>query len=53
MHGDWKRNAGAVTSIGRQRVYVQWRAPPMVKTNARVGYFDIGGTRLYFFPTDY
>ena len=38
-----------MTSIGRQRVYVQWGAPPMIKTNARVGYFDVGGTRLYFF----
>ena len=27
VHGDWKRNAGAGTSVGRRRVNVGWGAP--------------------------
>ena len=49
-HGDWKRNAGAGTSVGRRRVGVGFGAPPFIDTNARVGFLSIDGTRLYFFP---
>jgi hypothetical protein len=49
-HGDWKRNAGAGTSVGRRRVYVRWGAPPIVRTNAHIGCLDFGETQLYFFP---
>jgi hypothetical protein len=50
VHGDWKRNAGAGTSVGRRPVGVGWGAPPIVKTNARIGFLEVGQTRLYFFP---
>ena len=50
VHGDWKRNAGAGTSVGRRRVGVGFGAPPFIQTNARVGFLSIDGTRLYFFP---
>ena len=50
VHGDWKRNAGAGTSVGRRRVGVGFGAPPFIETNARVGFLSIDGTRLYFFP---
>jgi len=49
-HGDWKRNAGAGTSVGRRRINVAWGAPSIIETNARVGFLSIDGTRLYFFP---
>lgn len=49
-HGDWKRNAGAGTSIGRRRVGAGFGAPPFIRTNARVGFLSIDRTRLYFFP---
>jgi hypothetical protein len=49
-HGDWKRNAGAGTSVGRRRVGVGFGVPPFIETNARVGFLSIDGTRLYFFP---
>jgi signal transduction histidine kinase len=31
-------------------VRIGWSPPPRVETNARVGYFDLDGRRLYFFP---
>ncbi len=49
-HGDWKRHAGAGTSVGRRLVGVGFGAPPFIQTNARVGFLSIDGTRLYFFP---
>ena len=49
-HGDWKRNAGAGTSVGRRRVQIGWGAPSIIQTNARVGFLDIEGVRLYLFP---
>ena len=49
-HGDWKRNAGAGTSVSRRRVHVGWGAPPFFETNARIGFVNIDGIRLYFFP---
>jgi hypothetical protein len=50
VHGDWKRNAGAGTSVGRRQVRVGWGPPSVVRTNARVGFLDVEGTKLYFFP---
>ena len=50
VHGDWKRNAGAGTSVGRRRVHIGSGAPDFIQTNARVGFLDADGTRLYFFP---
>jgi hypothetical protein len=49
-HGDWKRNAGAGVSVGRRPVRVGWGAPSLMKTNVRVGFLDVDGNRLYFFP---
>ncbi len=49
-HGDWKRNAGAGTSVGRRRAHVGWGAPSIIQTNARVGFLKVEGVRLYFFP---
>jgi len=50
VHGDWKRNAGAGTSVGRRRAHVGWGAPSFIETNARVGFLGIDGIRLFFFP---
>jgi hypothetical protein len=50
MHGDWKRNAGAGTSLGRRRVGVGFGTPHFIETNAHVGFLKIDGTQLYFFP---
>ena len=50
FHGDWKRNAGAGTSVGRRRIGVGFGTPPFIVTNARVGILSIDGIRLYFFP---
>ena len=50
VHGDWKRNAGAGTSVGRRRVHIGSGRPTSSKRNARVGFLDADGTRLYFFP---
>jgi hypothetical protein len=50
VHGDWKRNAGAGTSVARRRIAVGWGAPSFIETNARVGFLNIDGIRLYFFP---
>ena len=49
-HGDWKRNAGAGMSITRRRIRVGWGAPSFVETNARVGFLDLAGTKIYLFP---
>ena len=49
-HGDWKRNAGAGISVARQSVRVGFGAPPNVLTNAVVGFMELGGQTLYFFP---
>jgi uncharacterized tellurite resistance protein B-like protein len=50
VHGDWKRHAGAGTSVVRRRAHAGWGAPNYIHTNARVGFLRIDGTRLYFFP---
>ncbi len=50
VHGDWKRHGGAGTSVGRRRVQVGWGAPSNIKTNARIGFLNIDGVRLFFFP---
>ncbi len=50
VHGDWKRNAGAGTSVGRRRIEIGWGAPSSIQTNAHVGFLNIGGIRLFFFP---
>ncbi len=50
VHGDWKRNAGAGTSVGRRLVHVGWGAPSFIETNARVGFLNVDGIRLFFFP---
>jgi Protein of unknown function (DUF4236) len=50
VHGDWKRNAGAGTSVGRRRVHVGWGSPSFIETNARVGFLKVDEIRLYFFP---
>ena len=50
FHGDWKRNAGATTSVARRPVRSGWGSPPFLETNARIGALDLGGTCLYFFP---
>ena len=50
VHGDWKRNAGAGTSVGRRRIGAGFGTPPFIETNARVGFLSIDGIRLYFFP---
>ena len=49
-HGDWKRNAGAGTSVFRRRVSVGQGGPAFIETNARVGSLYIEGIRLFFFP---
>ena len=50
VHGDWKRNAGAGTSVTRRRIQVGWGAPAFIETNARIGFLNVAGTRLYLFP---
>ena len=50
VHGDWKRNAGAGTSVTRRRIQVGWEAPAFIETNARIGFLNVAGTRLYLFP---
>jgi hypothetical protein len=50
VHGDWKRNAGAGTSVTRRRVHVGWGNPSFVETNARIGVLSVDDTNLYFFP---
>jgi hypothetical protein len=50
VHGDWKRNAGAGTSVFRRRVSVGRGGPAFIQTNARVGSLYIEGIRLFFFP---
>ena len=50
VHGDWKRNAGAGTSVFRRRVSVGRGGPAYIQTNARVGSLYIEGIRLFFFP---
>ncbi len=50
VHGDWKRNAGADTSVWRRRVNVGWGAPSFISTNARIGFLDTGEGHLCFFP---
>jgi hypothetical protein len=49
-HGDWKRHAGAGTSVTRRRIQVGWGAPSFLETNARIGFLSIGGAKLYLFP---
>ena len=50
VHGDWKRNAGAGTSVTRRRIQVGWGAPSFIETNARIGFLNVAGTKLYLFP---
>jgi hypothetical protein len=50
VHGDWKRHAGAGTSVTRRRIQVGWGSPSFIETNARIGLLNIGGTKLYLFP---
>ncbi len=50
FHGDWKRHAGAGTSVTRRRIQVGWGAPAFIETNARIGFLNVAGTRLYLFP---
>lgn len=49
-HGDWKRNAGAGTSVQRRGVTVGWSSPPRIVTNVRVGTLVVGRTRLHLLP---
>ncbi len=49
-HGDWKRNGGAGTSVGRRRIRAGLAVPPRIRTNAQVGYLEIDHRRYYFFP---
>ena len=50
VHGDWRRNAGAGTSVTRRRIQIRWGAPAFIETNARIGFLNVAGTRLYLFP---
>jgi hypothetical protein len=50
VHGDWKRHAGAGTSVARSRIRIGWGAPSFIETNARIGFLKIAGTKLYLFP---
>ena len=50
VHGDWKRHGGAGTSVTRKQIHVGWGGPSLVETNARIGFLNVGGTKLYFFP---
>src|SRR5262249_14003401 len=50
VHGDWKRHAGAGTSVTRRRIQIGWGAPSFIETNARIGFLNVGGTKLYLCP---
>lgn len=50
FHGDWKRNGGAGTSVGRRRIRAGLAVPPRIRTNAKVGYLEVDHRRYYFFP---
>ena len=47
---EWKRNAADSTVIVRTPARVRGGAPPWIKTNVTVWSFDLGKSKLYFFP---
>ena len=47
---DWKRNAGASSSVRRVSSQVGYADPPRVESNVRVPYVALGQSRLYFMP---
>ncbi len=50
IHGDWKRHAGASTSVTRTLAIPYFGQLRRVKTNIDVPIFPAGPQRLYFFP---
>ncbi len=47
---DWKRNAGALTSITRSRIIVKNINPPFIQSNINIYGLIIGSMNIYFFP---
>jgi hypothetical protein len=47
---DWKRNAGAIHLLSRQRARLIQRVPDFIDTNIRAYALDFGKQRLYFLP---
>jgi hypothetical protein len=47
---DWKRNAGAITTLKRTRASLSYEAPSVIKTNVSVPATLGGRQSLYFFP---
>jgi hypothetical protein len=47
---DWKRNAGASSTVRRSAISVTSANPPLVQTNLAVPCIDTGDARLYFLP---
>lgn len=47
---DWKRNAGAITTLKRTRASLGYKVPSVIKTNVSVPAVTGGRQSLYFFP---
>lgn len=47
---DWKRNAGALSSITRRSVAIRNIHPPFIQTNVPVYGMILGVMQIYFFP---
>ncbi|CAG1022004.1 hypothetical protein MTYM_01417 [Methylococcales bacterium] len=47
---DWKRNAGALSSITRRTISVRNLHPPFIQTNIPVYGMLLGAMQIYFFP---
>ena len=50
VHGDWKRNAGAAYFRNAPTCPGGLGSSFLIETNARVGFLDLAGTKIYLFP---